>query len=346
MKRFAYLAVLPVLLLVFGCGGDDGDENGNGPAELPKVVAFTASAAPSATDLGDEVWDSASGTIIDVPAMAFSPPIETRSERSTAVAVSDQIVFKAIVFSDTLYVRATWDDASHDVWPDNYEVVATEPSVLFSVNPSASVEDQFLLLFEGQVGEASDVMDAWHWRALRTASKKLAGDTLTGFAEGKTFDGSSLTTDEGDKESGIVNPPRGAGLSEPKYWHEDVAEFTDYFFYVGDDSLNVGGTTGWTVGQRVPGWMVDSSLAASASAPYRLSRWDVWALSAWDDGTKEYTVVLRCPLNTGYSGTDDINLAVLDSVKVKAAITDNRDFVFNQGSTSQGITGFFWIVLN
>ena len=142
----------------------------------------------------------------------------------------------------------------------------------------------------------------------------------------------------------MVNPPR-AGFNEPMFWHEDVSEFTDYVFYVGDDSLNVGGTTGWTVGQRVPGWMVDSSLAASSSAPFRLSRWDIWALSAWDDGTDQYTVVLRCPFNTGYSGTDDINLTGLSSVKVKAAITNDREFVFNQGSTSQGITGFFWIIL-
>ena len=94
------------------------------------------------------------------------------------------------------------------------------------------------------------------------------------------------------------------------------------------------------MGQRVPGWIIDSTKCRQPAAA-RNSRWDTRAISSWktEDGALSYTVVLKRPMNTGYS--DDVALA--DSVRTRIGVFDNqRDM--NLGSSNRGFSKDFWLI--
>ena len=90
----------------------------------------------------------------------------------------------------------------------------------------------------------------------------------------------------------------------------------------------------------MPGWLIDSSFA-SRTDEVRGSRWDIRAVSVYDNDAAQYRVVLCRKLNTGFS--DDIDLAAADSVEVKVGIFDNQE-AFTPGS-NRGFSDDFWILL-
>jgi len=99
--------------------------------------------------------------------------------------------------------------------------------------------------------------------------------------------------------------------------------------------------TGWEIGQYVPGKIIDSSMAIPGNHVKRASQWDIWAASRWIDST--YTVVLRRVMYTGF--LDDLDMSVEDSLKTLIGISNNVEFKLDQGSTSQGFTPEFWLIL-
>jgi hypothetical protein len=99
-------------------------------------------------------------------------------------------------------------------------------------------------------------------------------------------------------------------------------------------------TTGWELGQIVPGWLINSSFASLPDSA-RGSRWDIKAVSAYDQDMNKYHVVLACELNTGFD--DDLDLSALDSVKVNIGFFDSQED-FTPGS-NRGFSDFFWIIL-
>jgi hypothetical protein len=189
-------------------------------------------------------------------------------------------------------------------------------------------------------GLADNGWDAWHWRVLTTAIKENSGGQLEGFAEGKTLRDGSLTTDGGNVVIALRNLPLGGGFEQPTKMHKDSSAFTGFILLL-DDSVDLRSTSGgWSIGQFIPGWRIDSTVAGSTKDATRLSRWDTRAVADWSDGADQYTLVLCRALETGFE--DDLVMA--DSAKVRVGITNNLDFAFDQGSTKQGFTPEFWVI--
>jgi len=338
MKRFTLFGLLLLPVLMFGCSGDDDDNGGNGPVGPPRVVAFHASSALTLTDVDDVLWGSATATDVEVESTPLAPGIPGRSERRLATAISDQVSVKAVTYNDTLYLRITWSDATFDVWRDRYMVIDTALGLLrFTQDTIVSKEDQLMVMFSGL---ADNGWDSWHWRVLTTAIKENSGGQLEGFAEGKTLRDGSLTTDGGNVVIALRNQPIAQGFVQPSKMHEDSSEFNGFILFL-DESVDLDATSGgWSVGQFIPGWRIDSTVAGSTKDATRLSRWDTRAVADWSDGADQYVLVLCRPLDTGFQ--DDLVMA--DSAKVRVGITNNLDFVFDQGSTKQGFTPEFWII--
>ena len=108
-------------------------------------------------------------------------------------------------------------------------------------------------------------------------------------------------------------------------------------------------THGWTIGQKIPGWYIDSTLDNSGSyyENRRSSRFDIRSTSAYDDINNRYIVVLARKLNTGF--TDDLNLTDSTTVTMKIGIIDNipayDDTRFTEGNTNKGFTPKINLVL-
>ncbi|HUV31890.1 MAG TPA: hypothetical protein VMY05_12490 [Acidobacteriota bacterium] len=337
MRKIAFSALLLLLTLALACSDDEGDDsNGPGPTGPPRVIAFQAASSPTLDSVADPLWDSATAKTIEVTTSALGPQLP-REERQAALAVSDQVLVEAIRYENDLYLRLTWDDESHDVWPKRWVVdslVSGFPD--FSQGTTAS-EDQLLFMFAGL---AEDGWDTWHWRALTTAIEEFAPNEVRGFAEGATLRGIALQADSGNLE--IALPNLNDGFNQPTYFHPDSSEFTGYILYQHIAVDPPTPTAGWSAGQYVPGYRIDSSMATPAKAEARASRWDIRAVSRWSGGA-QYQVVLSRPMTSGFS--DDLEMVGQDSVKVRVGIANDFDFRFDIGSTRQGFTSEFWLIL-
>ena len=326
MKRLIALLVLPSLLLWYGCG-DDEDPPVGPDDTVPTVTANTSLAGPSFSSADESVWNSVAAKALDISS-ANTPKVGAPK----AAAISDSIYIQAIRTADSLYLRLKWDDATFSVWKDHYATVTSTPPINFVHNELGYDEDQLYVMFD----DGNEGWDVWNWRVLTTG----AG----GLAEGMTYTGSELTPDEGTIMVGTENSAL-FGTQQPTYVHADTSEFTDWLLPATPSSLTQTyvNTTGWTVGQMVPGWMIDESVQNDNDpAIRRKSRFDIRAVSDFDDANGEYTLVLGRALNTGYA--DDIDLSALNSIMAKVGIFDNQD-IFSTGGTSRGFTVEFTFVL-
>ena len=157
------------------------------------------------------------------------------------------------------------------------------------------------------------------------------------------FLGGVLTSDAGTAVVATHNPGIG-GSPQPTYVHLDTSEFNGAILPLDSLLQDYSQTTGWTVGQKVPGWIINRHIkdTGSVAQTQRASRFDIRAASAYNTGTQMYSVVLASSLNTGQ--TDDIDLSTKTSITAKIGIFDDQiDFL--TGGTSRGFTGNFTLKL-
>lgn len=325
MKKLTGLVLLFSAFALAGCGGDDNGTNPQPPGPTRILVAQPAS-APSLTNVDDAVWNGISATSLAVAAGNPKPAVAKPS------AIPANISVKAAIHADSLFLKVVWTDATHNVWREKWTVGDPPPSFVHDCCDDNAVnrEDQVFVMFAGL---PDGVWDVWNWRSLTTAAGFLA--------EGMTFSGSLLESDtvsnEGLKPASRNVPTVG---SQPYKMHETGNAFQGNLLYWADAvNLDLLGYD-WQTGETIPGWIIDTTIYDRIPS-IRMSRWAIRAATDWDTTSSQYTVVLSRPLNTTY--TDDLNLLLLDSVKVKVGVLDNQMSI-NLGSGSRGFTDEFWLI--
>jgi hypothetical protein len=349
MKRCVPIFVMLLFGLWLGCGGKEEGPTDNG--EKPqRLVANTTVNAPTLDSVNDPVWLTVDSVV--VPVKQGNPKLRP----TEAAVVPPNVTVKAIKKSGKLYLRLQWSDSTFDAYPDNFEfdhyIPGTPPAVWYEHKAhELTEEDQIFVLFDSLPEGGYDV---WNWRVLTTGAvglgkgyNYLSADSLLVADSAGTVTDSGITT----------NPDRGAG--QPTYARYDTSKFHGYLLYTADtvnyqqilDSIydTMGGvwqhvyfhnTTGWQTGQKIPGWLIDSSFA-SLSDEELGSRWDIRTVSEYDSIADYYQLVLCRKLNTGFS--DD--LVLQDSVKVKIGIYDSQDEFGGPGTADRGFSDVFWIIL-
>lgn len=325
MKKLLAVLALSVTFIFAGCGGDD-DDGGGGGTTTPTLTANKTVGSPSLTNVNDSKWNSVTSTAFEISGLN-APKLGVPKSAS----VSDSVWVQAIISNDSLFVRVYWDDDSHNIWRDYYNITDTNKPMSFTHYEAIENEDQLMLMFDGAPGGG---WDCWNWRSLTTNE--------AGLGEGYRYDG-TLTRDAGQVTASNTNPGL-LGTAQPTYVHEDTASFTGYLLplsavknYTEDTTIYgnyINQTDGWTVGQRIPGWIIDTE-AKDRPENERNSRLDIAAAGTYSEVTNRYLVVMARKLNTGYA--DDADLSAVTSVKFKVAILNNQS-LFTLGSTSRGFT--------
>ncbi|MEA2031724.1 MAG: hypothetical protein U9N55_09065 [candidate division Zixibacteria bacterium] len=330
MRKFMPFIVLLSVGLYLGCGGDDGGDNGtNHNDTTPRLTVNTTVTDYLLDDALASAWDSVDSITVDVS--CGNPPAKLIP--STAQAITSNVMVKAVNRSDSLYLWLRWTDATFSVWPSAYTITDTTPSLTISSSPESGQEDQMYVMFDGAPDGGWDV---WNWRVLTTG----AG----GLAEGMTWNNDTLITDANGTGANLKVEFENSNCN---YCHKDTCEFNGYVLLM-DDAIKNGdpvwwkSTHGWEIGQKIPGFRIDTSL----TAPYRNdeirgSRWDTRAVSDYDSTVTEYTLVLCRKMNTGF--TEDIDFTSVDSVKVQLGVLDEQH-LFTTGSNYRGFSEEFWII--
>ncbi|MEA3297382.1 MAG: hypothetical protein U9R56_05910, partial [candidate division Zixibacteria bacterium] len=234
-----------------------------------------------------------------------------------------------------LYLRLVWEDATHDVTPENWKLLDKD-NFNFAYNQDVNFEDQLFIMLEGAPGGG---WDTWNWRSHTTG--------VAGRAEGMTFLNSELDIDEGPNPLATQNGQ--AGGSRPTYVHQDEWEYDGFVLYIEDVIPVVSalqGRTNWKDStdtpdeSTVPGWIIDTTVNKEGQ-PVE-SRWDIRTAYSHTDSLDQYTLVLKRQLNTTF--TDDLDMSNLIKVKTKIGILNNqRDLLL--GSSKRGFTSDFWLEL-
>ncbi len=332
MKKILLVGMAVGLMCWLGCGGDD-------PVSPPvttviTVTADTSSTAPARDSVDDPIWTRIASKNVPVVASQFSSA--NKSRPSSALAVDDGVGVQAVVVGGTdLYLRLTWDDATWDCWPGKLEVTSFFDVTWAQFTRRGEVEDQLMVMFDG----GTLGWDVWHWRVATTGAGYLA--------EGTVLDGTTLTVDPGDDDLAVLN--QDVGVSQPNFMHPEgpvnqshqLLEADADTMVVHPDSLTARYGTIWALGDLVPGYVYDG-LKYLEIPSARGDRWDVGAISEWTSGT--YALVLHRALNTG-NGETDLDLSGLTTVDVRIGITNNGDFSFTSGSSEQGFSNTFKLVL-
>ncbi|RME31570.1 MAG: hypothetical protein D6800_00640, partial [Candidatus Zixiibacteriota bacterium] len=116
MRHLATVSAVFMLLAFLGCSSND---NSTGPP-APKTVRVqvtTTATAPSLTSVNDVLWNTVPATAIDISTLNAPKP-----NPGKAAVVSDSVYLQAIAHNDSLYLRVRWNDPTHDILHNHYEV--------------------------------------------------------------------------------------------------------------------------------------------------------------------------------------------------------------------------------
>jgi hypothetical protein len=324
MKKVIVSALTVFLLMLVACGSDEGPTDSNGSTVI-RVVANTSVAEPTLSSPDETVWSSVGGTTIP---LKRSGAVAKQEWRGATVPASVEV--KAIVKNGTLYLRMQWVDDSLHLWRDVWTMTDTN-NYNFSQMDIFN-EDQLYVMF---TLPDSDWYDTWNWRSLTTSPAHLA--------EGYTYAAGTLTRDAGAKMAALNNK-NAFDDSRPKWIHKDGASFEAPLLYFSDvvtaDLANFG--SGWRIGQRVPGWVIDTNIVTLLEANPE-SRWDIKASFAYDSTNSLMKLVLARQLNSGFQ--DDLDMSGLDSVQFRVGILDDRDELNQFNSSQQGFSDEYWLIL-
>ncbi len=298
-----------------------------------RVVAASRD-APDPVDVDDPAWDDVAVQEYPIGLFKSLGPSGTASA-ALGELPDDHVNYwanvKVINSGEELFVRLQWRDTSFSVWKNPYTVVSATPPIRLVRDTLYYWEDQVFVMF----AKPSSIVwgwDTWNWRALTTQAGFLG--------EGFRFLDGALYPDDGHDSIAVVNPPDLA--SRPQYVHKDTCEFHGYVFYIDDTLSGYTTTEGWTRGQRVPGWLIDSATARRLYEN-RPGRWDIRSGFAYDSALSIYTVVLSRELNTSQPA-EDLDLEIYDSVRVQIGIYDNQ-MGFTQPSSRRRFSEEFWLIL-
>lgn len=333
MKKFL-AGSLFLMLLIAGCSSDDDDGGGTITPTTPVVTVVAGGSSPDMTNPNSTVWSSVTGKSIEVSG-SNTPKLAP----GKAASIPSSITVQAMTNNDSLFMRFQWVDNDHSVWRDYFEITSVGPPIgITKSGELIELEDQLIVMFEagGELG-----WDIWNWRSLTTDGG--------GVAEGMHMaDGAALPTPDNNAGSTPSHQNWLGGFpSLPAYVHKDTSDFDGYILPEIPDSLllysdtnafgnNINQTTGWSVGDRIPGYRMETDYYGPAKETARGSRFDIRAGHAYNDGTSTYTVVMARKLNTGF--TDDMNLTGADQVNMKIGVYDQQ-IVFGTGSNNRGFTG-------
>jgi len=330
MKKTLTVFLALFLTCWFGCSKDN-------PTEPPAptiitVTAATGTVAPARLSVEDSVWNRITSRSIAITATRYSAGKE---HPTASLAVADSVRVQAVVVHDTLYLRLSWADATLDCWPGRFAVSDIQyPSdppdtlAVFTQDALSASEDQAMIFLQAA---GNLTWDVWNWRLLTTGAGLLAEDF--------SLNGTTLTQDAGTVSVATSNL---GGAGQPALMQPEGPDNQDYRLYE-REAIPVDAGLNWAIGDRVAGWVIDDSLYLPQNAATRGSRWDVGAVSGYAGSPYRQTVVLNRALAS--DDTADLDMSALTTVRTRVGITDNSDFSMTLGSTRQGFTDVFELVL-
>lgn len=328
MNKIVLCGMLLFLFAWVGCGGDD-DSITEPPVVEKDLKVASASSAPSMASVDDPQWNNATSLTVSLSSALLSPAF--RQPNRSTLAVAKDFSVKGLVYADTLYLRFEWADASFSGWRDRFavtgfDVILGENHYLFAQDTLSFKEDELMIMF--QEGSSTS-WDVWQWRLLTTGAGSLA--------EGFNYDGTELTKDAG---SFAVATTNAENQGTPIYMHFNSPLFKGNVL-LDTDTIPLSRTLAWEVGDALPGWIIDTSLANPNRVADADSRFDIRAVSTYSSG--RHKLVLARALNTGHA--DDFQIAAPSTVNIRVGITNDLDFLFGLGDSDQGFTGVFKMVL-
>ncbi len=320
MWRLIQLCAIAALVLVVACSSSDDDSGPTGPSDTrQRVAAYVTTSAPATDDPFDPLWDS-----VDVDTV---PIRRSGAIINSMKALPTHFELQIIRSTERLFVRCAWADPESNLRISPCRCISNDGTALFIKDSSEFDfgEDQLLVMFDGA---ANDGWDTWRWLSYRTGT--------VGLAEGMIYRNGALIADASSIEV-YTNNVVDAGL--PTYLSVEGPDFTGDTLYMSEATTDWTGfqLSGWTNGQTIPGYLIDSAAARQVKASPQ-SRWDI--LSAWDydESSGIHTVVLSRKLNTGFFSGDDVDLTPLDSVAVRIGMLDDLPDLLDNNSSQQAFT--------
>lgn len=341
MKKSAILLLVVLLALFVACSdNDDSGTNGNGTTPPVRLVVNTT-AQPSSTDV-NVGWSGVDSAMVEIggsTTYGINPNLGKQN-----------VVLKAILRNNMLYIRAKWHDANANIWGNHLR--KSESQGIFEQVRSTG-EDKFLILFDGQNNgeEKADCatmchitehyttgggnVDAWKWLATKTSPGLMAED--------EWWSGSDRVLDSRQPNTYVYRVNWVNDDIKYPYWmHSTGPDYTEPFLYL-EDTATYNPLASWETGDKIPGYAIDSTIRTSGTRTLS-SVWDVTAISEFDstgDMTNwTWTVVMARATNTGHA--DDVNLTDLDSIQVAIAATN--DDAVGSTTTHSGAKPF-WLIL-
>ncbi len=348
MKKLLIPIILLVMLIFAVCSkkNDNGITNGeNPPPEPARVVVDILATAPTLSDVNEATWSNVDSFLVRIGHDANT------YGKNNSLGEQD-LVMKAILKSDTLYLRLRWHD------PSGADTVANQFKKLSQLNfwdyRNLIGQDMLFILLDAQDNgtEKADCAtmchadgmkttggghaDVWKWMATASVPAKMAVDKWlsgTGSAADATINDYAIRDNE--------------NFGVPQWMHEDSTEievpvlyWNDAITFKNDALLN--GTT-WPVDYIMPGYVIDSTLFHLDTSR---SLNDVRSIAEYNPTAHDWTVVFARPLNTGHI-YDDVNMAGLDSIQLSLAATSNHPDSVIAPQTKPAHSGSvpFWMIL-
>jgi hypothetical protein len=368
MKKIFPLFLVLLLALWVGCGGDDDGGPGPTPEVTARVVVNTTAGAPSMS-ANDAAWDNVEGATVEVVKAGALPAT------AAPTVVSGTATMQAIAAGDDLFIRLQWDDTSFNVWRQHYHVDTVIAFADFDrKDVLEQAEDQLFVMFEDTMG---GYWDTWNWRSLTTGAGGFAegfnfvdsplvtdavGSKVVEIAlENQSRSGDPTYVHEDTCEFNGFALYMSEKLRFDDSWFDTtniidtiivdtfdtlIVDFDTFYDTVLTDTvyeLNERTwplTSGWTNGQRVPGWLIEDG-AQLYTEDELGSRWDTRAVMDYDSTDGVYTVVLKRKMATGYD--DDLDMSTLDSVMTRVVILNNGLNLF-RADTWRGVSKDIWLV--
>ncbi|HLP15770.1 MAG TPA: ethylbenzene dehydrogenase-related protein [Bacteroidota bacterium] len=157
-------------------------------------------------------------------------------------------------------------------------------------------------------------MDNWHWKAARSNPRQTVDDQYWDYKVGRK-------SDAGVSAFGTANSTGSPAL--PKFQALNDADNTLNFLF--DSKVKPFVNSGWTIGQTLPGWVVNDTAAISGSVA------DVKAKGVFNKATGVWTVEFARALKT--STVDDATFDTTKATQFTIAQFDNT----GGGHATQGI---------
>ena len=321
MRKAAIPLLIILLTLFIACGGDDDSTGGDDNVTVTRLVADTL-AQPSLTDV-NVGWTGVDSAMVEIGGSAtygINPNLGKQN-----------MILKAVVRDNILYIRAKWHDANASIWGNHFRRTLNIGD--FEHNTYEG-EDKLLVVFDAQNNgtEKADCAsmchvtehyttgggnaDAWKWLATKTSPGDMGED--------EWWNGTERVFDARQPNMYVYRDNWNQATFHPSWMHTDGPAYTGPFLYLEDTVEFSPLDPNWETGDKIPGYGIDSTIYGSATRTLS-SIWDVRAISHFDSSGDisgwSWTVVMSRALNTGHA--DDVNLTSLDSVQISVAATNN-----------------------